>query len=364
VLVATTGLFGQIVAGQMVLANIDNLIPNPNSEQPTPTGGWPSGAYEGRWIVSNNPYVGTMSRGVYVPSGTSYMGQDISPAIPCNPGDEFYIECYSMIWRGGWTTRVGSYFTDAYGNQISSTISVGSTGASSYTKISAANIAPSGAVYIRFFVDIIGGAQDCWGFWDNFYARRMNGGELTVDGSITANKLAVGVAIADIARVGTLTAQYIYFTDGFCLNTLEPKEAGSDATKNHVLSSSVQPSSALAINSATPQAVPGFGWTVTASGTSDVFNIYVNPQVSVNTWGSTTTLAMAIVVDGNSSSPVFSSSWQYYQDSGKLSSVSPSFVGTVTGLAAGTHTIKIYAWSGGGAFSILTQSIALCQRIY
>jgi hypothetical protein len=44
-----------ILAKNIYVANFDNLVPNPNSEQVAPSGGWPSGAYEGIGVTSTNP---------------------------------------------------------------------------------------------------------------------------------------------------------------------------------------------------------------------------------------------------------------------------------------------------------------------
>ena len=187
-------------------------------------------------------------------------------------------------------------------------------------------------------------------------------------GQISVGQLVAGAAIADIARVGSLTAGYIYFADGFCLNTLEPSESGANVTSGHVLTAVAKLTNSVTIptchSSQVLTAITGLGWTVTAASTSDVFNInaVLCTSCPANT-GTTWTQGLFLVVDGNTSSPVCTYPWWGLYPAGYQ--IIWPFVFSLTGLSAGTHTIQFYACLYNGATVYGTgETYALCQRIY
>jgi hypothetical protein len=188
----------------------------------------------------------------------------------------------------------------------------------------------------------------------------MADANLIVDGTVTTTKLVTGAAIADIARVGSLTAGYIYFTDGFCLNTLEPKEAGANVTSAHILTANSHPTNTVTVTGIPSVIVGGFAFSVNASSASDVYNIF-GRVAGTQTAGLTgDDCYIDLYVDG-----VLTNSQDCYFPGLNLDSM-VSFYMSITGLSAGAHTFQFYAHSGRSAttWQIFNTSTALCQRIF
>jgi hypothetical protein len=187
VLVATTGLFGQLFAKNLAVANFDNLIPNPNSDQAPPTGGWPSGSFESAGLLVNPSYArtGNSCRVVSDYTGSTVTkGIQITPVIPCAVGDQFLGQFWAS--SGLATGAAGLYISwrDASYSEVASTLlTTPLTGV--YTKSSFIAQAPSGV--IGFSVSIVGFSirnQDV--FFDDLYFRRMADANLIVDGTLQA----------------------------------------------------------------------------------------------------------------------------------------------------------------------------------
>jgi hypothetical protein len=189
VLVATTGLFGQLFANNLVVANFDNLIPNPNSDQAPPTGGWPSGSFESAGLLVNPSYArtGNSCRVVSDYTGnTVTKGIQITPVIPCAVGDQFLGQFWAF--SGSATGAAGLYISwrnASYSEVASTFLTTPLTGV--YTKSSFIAQAPSGLGVIGFSVSIAGSSirnQDV--FFDDLYFRRMADADLIVDGTLQA----------------------------------------------------------------------------------------------------------------------------------------------------------------------------------
>jgi hypothetical protein len=154
------------------------------------------------------------------------------------------------------------------------------------------------------------------------------------------------------------------YADGFCLNTLEPAQAGSDVTADHILTASANLSSSLTLSSSSWQAVPGLAFTVSTDGTSDVYNFNGFVSISFGT-ADNTTISLGIFVDGSGAGateanyPVV-----VYMPSGTNSVTLPYFA-SLTGLSAGAHTLALYAlYSGGTANPELQGGRLVVQRIF
>jgi len=180
-------------------------------------------------------------------------------------------------------------------------------------------------------------------------------------GQITVGQITTGAAIADIARVGSLTAGYIYFTDGFCLNTLEPKESGANVTSGHILTANSKPLNTVTVTGIPEVLIGGFAFSVNAASTADVYNIF-GRIAGRQTAGSTgADCYIDLYVDGVNKT---------YQDcyfAGGLNTDGMcAFYMSITGLTAGAHTFQFYAHSGasGTSWTIWNTSTALCQRIF
>jgi hypothetical protein len=198
----------------------------------------------------------------------------------------------------------------------------------------------------------------------------LNDASLIVDGSISASKLVVGAAVADIETVGSLTASVIYFTDGFCLNTLEPAESGANKTLSHIISSRSELSSTQSIavasgSSSGYTSLPGLSFSVTSASTSDVFNLHANVNYLGISGASAAYLVLAVRVDG---SAVISVPTPF---GGASQGINMPLFDSITGLSAGAHTIDVAVNFINSSSSSQTLYIdtdagtqALLQRIY
>ena len=182
-----------------------------------------------------------------------------------------------------------------------------------------------------------------------------------VAGAVTAATIASGAITGDMITAGSLTANVIYFSDGFCLNTLEPKEAGANVTSGHVLTATSKPTNTVTVTGIPTVIIGGFSFSVNAASTSDVYNIF-GRIAGRQTAGSTgADCYIALYVDGVSKT---------YQDcyfAGGLNTDGMcAFCMSITGLTAGAHTFQFYAYSGNSTtnWTIWNTSTALCQRIF
>jgi len=116
--------------------------------------------------------------------------------------------------------------------------------------------------------------------------------------------------------------------DGFCLNTLEPREAGSDQTANHTAASIYHfPSSTVSVpvnGSVTVASV-----TISSAGPNDVFLLFWSLLSSNST-------NVQVQVDGVGG-------WQYCSNQKPTGQAA---FGYVTGLAAGPHTVSVIGSAG------------------
>lgn len=167
-----------IFASQLYLANWDNLVPNPMSEQPAPSGGWPSGTFEGAGVTYGNASDGSYSRAI--PPGSTLV---LTGQIPCGAGDQF---AFRAKIKG-----TGAYCSIKYNGSTAAS----STGAgSSYADKECATTsgAPGGTTYVEF---VLVNPGVSWAYADNLYARRMNDALLMVDGCIKAQHLEAVLTI-------------------------------------------------------------------------------------------------------------------------------------------------------------------------
>jgi hypothetical protein len=196
---------------------------------------------------------------------------------------------------------------------------------------------------------------------DDCYYRRCDDSSLIVDGSITASKIAAGAITASMITAGSLTANVIYFSDGFCLNTLEPKESGANVTSGHILTTTSKPSNTVTVTGMPTVIIGGFAFSVNAASTSDVYNIF-GRIAGRQTAGSTgADCYIDLYVDG-----VSKTSQDCYFAGGLNTDGMCAFYMSITGITAGAHTFQFYAHSGasGTSWTIWNTSTALCQRIF
>jgi hypothetical protein len=184
VLVAATGLFGQLVSSQLTVVNLDNLIPNGTSDQTPPPGGWPAGSLEAVWLDHSgvNAYSGNYARAVYHTNG-NYDSTNLA-SIPCGPGDKYYIECMAKSQASG-IQIINCYFLDAANNIVGWGAPAGAA-STTYAKASCTGTAPAGAVLMVIYIEVNTPQPSGWYWFDNLYARRMADASLIVDGTLQA----------------------------------------------------------------------------------------------------------------------------------------------------------------------------------
>jgi hypothetical protein len=184
VLVAATGLFGQLISSQLTVVNLDNLIPNGTSDQTPPPGGWPAGSFESAWLDYSgaNAYSGNYARAVNHTNGAD-SGTDLAH-IPCSAGDKYYMECMAKSQAPGFQI-INCYFLDASNNVVGWGTRTGVT-STTYAKASCVGTAPAGAVLMIIYIEVDASQPSGWYWFDNLYARRMADASMIVDGTLQA----------------------------------------------------------------------------------------------------------------------------------------------------------------------------------
>jgi hypothetical protein len=174
-----------ICANAMVNANTGNLIPNPNSEQAAPAGGWPAGAYESAGLVD--------ATSLGIPSGRSgtkcrhFAGGDgglyLTPLIPCAEADSFYFEAWAWnLTIAGAVIRPCILFFNTSGalaGVVQNPSNLGSGGA--FAKISVTGVAPTGTAFCQFHINSDRGSGNF--AVDDIYASRMVDASLITQGA-------------------------------------------------------------------------------------------------------------------------------------------------------------------------------------
>lgn len=171
-LIAANQIFGH----HMVLANLSNLIGNPNSENLDN----PVGSVEGASITYGNAYNGSYCRYAYSGSETP-----ITKNIDCNSRETYNLQCQvKSDGNGNPTLRI--YTTDGSGYEsLYRSITGGSS--TSYHVIGTKFAIPAGAKSFRVKITSTGPG---YGYFDEFMLRLCSDATLIVDGSITGELIS------------------------------------------------------------------------------------------------------------------------------------------------------------------------------
>lgn len=98
------------------------------------------------------------------------------------------------------------------------------------------------------------------------------------------------------------------------------------------------------------------------ASSDDVYNIQAIINLQANALTTGDTIAIAVVVDGNTSSPAYSA---VFQPSSSGSPIVYPYAASITGLSAGSHTIQFYAKVTGNSRTVFAAvTYAICQRIF
>ena len=209
-------------------ASVDNLWPNPTSEQAPPDGAdltspeWSSlynagaGAYAGSWVrqvtavnptAANNQFPGQIGNQAA-----------IWVTVPCAPSDTFYIEAQALLVAGAPTgSHCGAwvYFHDATGalvGQASSSFYVTAIGGS-WAKAWAQGTAPAGSVIARLALwSEAGPAGNAAAQFDAIYARRVLDSNVIGAGTVQQGNLGGG-SVTDDKLGGGQGVNLLYNSD-------------------------------------------------------------------------------------------------------------------------------------------------------
>jgi len=191
VLVASTGLFGKLFAGQLTVANFDNLVPNPGCQITSP----PDGSIE----ASGLTYVGTGLGAPFAPTGYcralsivgagyNYIG--MTPVIPANPGETFTATCMSVTGSGtSGNISILFQFLDASGAAINNVRSPYLTNNGYTQALSVTYAAPARTVGVQLQLALEATTASNTAWFNQFYMRRCMDANVIVDGAVTTTKL-------------------------------------------------------------------------------------------------------------------------------------------------------------------------------
>jgi hypothetical protein len=159
---------------------------------------------------------------------------------------------------------------------------------------------------------------------------------------------------ANNITTGTMSASKVLFGDGTALTTA-----------SRVINTRKWGSGSAVTLSGTMQALAGYSFSVTAQSANDVFNLQFVVQATLAAGASTGSMLLFAIVDGNTSSPADSQTFNFAVPATAASTnVTASGFLTVTGLSAATHTISIYASANGSMSANPASGSVLLQRIY
>jgi hypothetical protein len=201
-----------VFAHNLIVANYDNLIPNPTSEQDLT--GAPSGAFEAIGVTTADHFAGSKCR--VVPSNGSTTSLYITPYIPVLAGESYYMSAMARLTAASGTgAAIGVTIYDATGAVVSTYLSNYKTGTSwgasaATPDLSGTFTVDSTGVSMRFFLQWASSpAAGQSAYFDNLFLRRMNDGNLIVDGSVTASDIAAGTITAAKLNVADVQAAVV-----------------------------------------------------------------------------------------------------------------------------------------------------------
>lgn len=214
--VATKIAAGTIFAAHLVVANYDNLIPNPTSEQDTT--GAPSGAVEAAGVSDADAFAGTKCRAITGVTGSS-PSTYITPMIPVREGEQYFMSAMARLTQSAGTgARIVVAVYNAAGSVIQWPSSNYKTGTAWGTDAANPDLKgtftiAAGGIKMRLAVQWAGSVTGQYAYFDNLFMRRMADANLIVDGCITAGKIAAGTITANEIAANTITAAKLDVSD-------------------------------------------------------------------------------------------------------------------------------------------------------
>ena len=198
---------GSILAKNLTVANFDNLIPNPNSEQAAPAGGWPAGAYEAAGLHTGDAYSGTKCR---INTGGDLF---VTGLIPVEAGQAYYFEGQVSISSSSGYAYIILTAHNASGGYVGN---VGSSNARNtadgYALCKGSGTVAAGTAFIRVDLYVV----NCTATFDALTLRRMSDANLIVDGTLQALFARIARAIQSTNYVAGSAGNSPV---GFCLSS-------------------------------------------------------------------------------------------------------------------------------------------------
>jgi len=181
-----------IFAKNMIVANFDNLIPNPTSEQDITAGSVTE--FEAIGISTTRAYKGSKSRECFT-MGTL----TLTPKIPVAVGDQYFYQGWAWVDGPGNNSYLRVKYYNSSGGTVS-TVNVATTSgvSSTWHEIYGSTTVPGTAVAME--AQLYAGGYNTW--YDNLYLRRMADSHLIIDGGIQANNILAGAVQTHHLSVG------------------------------------------------------------------------------------------------------------------------------------------------------------------
>lgn len=216
---------GALSTKKLVVANFDNLVPNPNSER-----GYLASTPEGVGLVTNFGYESTTRSRAIAASTTATMY--VTEPLYTTPDALYYFEAQVYPGTSMGTSGTLTLYSDGTslpyyraGYPVIEAFDTAGTVLQRFTpdnpiaaaggwhklavSMTTATPLPPGTSYVRFGLTHRNPAASNPYNYDNMYARRKNDGALVVDGSLSANDMTTGTLNASVVNVTNLNAANI-----------------------------------------------------------------------------------------------------------------------------------------------------------
>ena len=200
-----------VCAKHMVVANFDNLVPNPTSEMST-TGkdcAYNSPDVDFRCVSDATYNHGSKCRAL--PGNGAGRYSYISQPIACTEGEQYYLSGVAKLSAAqppGIGVRIAGFGVNAAGTEVTWPLSAVQS-AATWGPLTATWTVPASVVSYRVVLWSQSLPEGVTGYFDDLLFRRMNEGSLIVDGAITAAKIAANTITANEIAANTITANEI-----------------------------------------------------------------------------------------------------------------------------------------------------------
>jgi len=202
-----------VTAKQLVLTDFTNLVPDNQMQDFGNSWSGPN------WQSWTDPYVGGMAsrsqaRYAYVAGRTGYSEELLGKRFSVQAGAQYRITGTALCPGGNFSPLLRIKWINSAGGEISIyDFMAGDKSAGSYT--ATVNLtAPAGAVQAVMAAYVWRSSTTGDTYVGGFVVNKRNAAELIIDGTITANQLAVNSLSAITANLGTVTAGEIRSSNG------------------------------------------------------------------------------------------------------------------------------------------------------